>query len=81
MAKEKKETAVKKKAVQKPVEDLILKNTIHIAGVQTYNDNKEHVVKGDHYPAGTVVTEAMVEAYEKARIKVGGNTPIESFCH
>ena len=72
---------VKKKAVQKPPEDLVLKRKIHIAGVSIFNDNKEHFVAGKTYPAGTTVTEEMVEAYNEAAKRLGGTTPIENFCH
>ena len=79
--KEKKSPVKKKAPVVKAPENLILKGAIHIPGFSKYNDGKMHAVKGGHYPEGTIVTEDMVEAYEEARINLGGNTPITAFCY
>ena len=80
--KPKKTTAVKKKAaVKKAPENLILKKSIHINGLVKNADGKEIVVKGGHYPEGTVVTEGMVEAWEAMNKKIGGTTAITKYCY
>ena len=77
-----KKTPVKKKAaVKKAPEHLILKKSIHINGLVKNADDKEIVVKGGHYPEGTVVTEDMVEAWEAMNAKIGGVTPITKYCY
>ena len=76
----KKAKAIKTKAIQKPAADLVLTSTIHIPAVQKYADGKSHFTTGQHYPAGTVVTEDMLENYEIARKLIGGETPITKFC-
>ncbi len=76
-----KKAPVKKKVVQKAQENLVLKKTIHIPGTQVYQDGTIHFVQGQHYKAGTVVTEEMLLAYEAVSLKLGGNTPITKFCN
>lgn len=82
MAKEKKsQEAPKEKKEKKPQKaKLILNKTIHIAAFQQYADGKKHLVSGGTYGPGTVVTPAMVKAYNAAKARVGGETPIEAFC-
>ena len=80
-----KKKAVKKAAIQKPAEDLVLKKAIHIPGWAKYNDGKLHAVTGakngtGHFAAGTIVTEEMVSAYDAACRILGGETPITKFC-
>ena len=59
---------------------LILKNSIHIAGVKRGEDGKDHMVSYGHFKAGTEVTQAMIDAYEINRKMIGGETSIERFC-
>ena len=59
---------------------LVLRKTIHIPNVASGNDDRDHFVQGGTYGPGTVVTRAMVRAYDNARKRVGGETPIEAFC-
>ena len=80
----KKVTAPKKEATAKPkakAKELILKKTLHIANVSTFNDDRTHLVDGQAYLPGTIVTSDMVDAYEANRKAIGGKTPIENFCH
>ena len=72
--------AVKKKAVQKPPEDLVLNRTISIPSVMVYEDGKTHYVQGGLFKPGTVVTQEMMDAYEAVRKNIGGKTPITKFC-
>ena len=59
---------------------LILKNSIHISGVKRGKDGKDHMVHYGHYPAGTPVTQEMIDAYEINRKAIQGDTPIDRFC-
>ena len=66
--------------VKKTAKSLILKKSIHIPNVARGNDSKDHFMQGSTYLPGTTVTKEMIEAYENARKRVQGDTPIEAFC-
>ena len=63
-----------------PAKKLILNKTIHIPNVARGNDDRNHLVQGNTYGPGTVVTKAMIAAYEARRKAIGGETPIDAFC-
>ena len=76
-----KKKAVKKTAVQKPAEDLVLKKSLYLNGIARFEDGKQHMTAGTLHKAGTIVTEDMVATYDAIREKLGGTTPITKFCH
>ena len=81
MAKQAAKKAAAPKKAPAPAKELILKGTLHIANVTTFEDDRTHLVTGQGYPAGTVVTSDMYDAYEQNRIAIGGTTPIDKFCY
>ena len=74
----KKKASPKKKAAAKLQ---VLNTALFIPVVKEYEqDGKKHILGGRTYPAGTVVSQGMKEAYEASAALVGGTTPFEKFC-
>jgi len=74
-------TAPKEKTpIVKQKKKLILNKTIHIPGVVRGNDEKDHYAGGNTYRPGHELTQKEIDAYNRNRDAIGGNTEIDNFC-
>ena len=69
----------KRAAAKKASKAQVLKTALFIGAI-TEKDKKGRIFGGKTYPAGTVVSPGMKDAYDKGAALVGGTTPFENFC-
>jgi len=69
-----------KKPIVKQRKKLILSSTLHIPGVVPDENKKDHFSGGTLYKPGHELTQAEIDAYNRNRDIIGGNTEIDAFC-
>ncbi len=75
------ETTKKKETkIVKQKKKLILSSTLHIPGVVQDENSKDHFSGGATLKPGHELSQAEIDAYNRNRDIIGGNTEIDAFC-